>query len=59
MRILLDGVSYDLVVQRDALDWIVADSDGAVYSRHPSESAARAALDLMARRLLAGGGRQA
>lgn len=43
--ITVDGVTFDLVVQRDGPDWIVAEADGTViYSRHRSEAAARTSL---------------
>lgn len=55
MRIRANGVDHDLVVQRDWCDWVVADSDGTIYSRHDSQAAARAALEAFAQRLLAAG----
>lgn len=55
--IQLEGVTYDLVVQRDGYGgWLLADTDGTVYGRLGSERQARAALDLMEGRLLARGG---
>ncbi len=57
--IVLDGVRYDLVVQREGPDWLLADSDGVIYARFSCETRARAALGLMEGRLLAQGGRRA
>lgn len=57
--IVLDGVRYDLVVQREGLSWLLADSDGTVYGRFSTEERARVALGLMEGRLLAQGGRRA
>lgn len=58
--IQLEGVTYDLVVQRDGYGgWLLADSDGTTYGRFGSERRARAALDLMEARLLANGGLRA
>ncbi len=55
-----EGVTYDLVVQRDGYGgWLLADSDGTVYGRFGSERRARAQLDLMEARLLAQGGTRA
>lgn len=57
--IVLDGASFDLVVQREGLDFLLADSDGTVYGRFSTEQRARAALTLMEARLIAQGGRRA
>lgn len=56
--IVLGGVEYDVVVQRDGLDWCVADSDGTIYSRHASERAACDAANAFRQNLLAIGGRE-
>jgi hypothetical protein len=56
--IILDGVTYDLVVQRDGFDWIVADSDGLVFSRHETRRAAERALAAREDRLIGQGGRR-
>lgn len=57
--IVLDGVTYDLVVQRDGIDWIVADPDGLVFSRHETRRAAERALAAREDRLIGQGGRRA
>jgi hypothetical protein len=56
--IVLDGVTFDLIVQRDGRDWIVADSDGAIFSRHETRLAAESALGFREARLVAQGGRR-
>ena len=56
--IRLDGVSFDLVVQREGPGWLLADSDGTIYGRYTCETRARAALDAMEARLLARGGKR-
>lgn len=56
--IVLDGVAFDLVVQRDGLDWIVADADGLIFSTHETRRAAERALAARQARLLAQGGRR-
>jgi regulator of RNase E activity RraA len=55
---VLDGVTYDLVVQRDGADWLVADSDGLVFSRHETRRAAERALAAREDRLIGQGGRR-
>lgn len=53
-RIIVDGVTFDLVVQRDGPDWIVAEADGSViYSRHASRATACAAMQSRAEALRA------
>ena len=54
--ILLDGVAYDLVVQQDWGDWLLADSGGTIYARFSTRERAGAALTAMEARLLARGG---
>jgi len=56
--IILDGVTYDLVVQRDGADWLVADRDRAVLSRHETRRAAERALAAREDRLIGQGGRR-
>ena len=44
-RITIEGIDYDLVVQRELASWIVAEADGTViYSRHDTEAEAESAL---------------
>jgi hypothetical protein len=57
--IILDGVTYDLVVQRDGADWLVADRDGAVLCRRETRRAAERALAGFEDRLIGQGGRRA
>jgi regulator of RNase E activity RraA len=57
--IILNGVTFDLVVQRDGRDWIVADPDGVIFSRHETRAAAERALAAREAKLLAQGGRRA
>jgi regulator of RNase E activity RraA len=56
--IVLDGVTYDLVVQRDGFDWIVADPDGLIFSRHETRRAAERALAAREDRMIGQGGRR-
>jgi len=56
--IILDGVTFDLVVQRDGFDWIVADPDGLIYSRHETRRAAELALAAREDRMIGQGGRR-
>ena len=56
--IVLDGVTYDLVVQRDGMDWIVADPDGVIFSRHETRRAAERALAVREDHLIGQGGRR-
>ena len=55
--IILDGVTYDLVVQRDGADWLVADRDGAVLCRRETRRAAERALAVFEDKLIEQGGR--
>lgn len=57
--IVMDGVRFDIVVQRELDRWLVADSDGTVYARLSSEVDARAVAARMEAELLAQGGRRA
>jgi regulator of RNase E activity RraA len=56
--IVLDGVTYDLVVQRDGFDWIVADPDGLIFSRQETRRAAERALAAREDRMIGQGGRR-
>ena len=51
-RFTIDGCVCDLVVQRELASWMVADSDGTVYSNHDDEPAARAAMARFKRTLI-------
>jgi regulator of RNase E activity RraA len=54
--IVLDGVTFDLVVQRDGRDWIVGDSDGLIFSRHETRLAAERSMRFRQASLVAQGG---